>query len=431
MNGKISNDSYVAIGYPVTTAKETNDKVAAEKKPDVSDVVLDKGGGLMNIFPLIYDLMAMLSVGLFMLVIVLVLLDIIMFAFAETIQKIKTSKRNYSLTFNDTNEYRLLAYASTYLSDEPYRVYTQKSLLNLSLAIVGFAIIVLGFQLGIFLVLKVRAISTGIPYTEELGIPRIRKSFGMMMCVLIGGLILLAVFKTYFTKTYQKRAQIIKAELAEIDATIFSNTLKDSALLTALTHHNMDLTYNIMERYVRNAKSTSNYVELQKLFFTMSLFNYFDSLSPLASESRQNVMSLFNVNNLSKKSVTPHSLFYYQGTNALENAFTTLKTDIVAKFGASGKNLLSDNELKNLESNVSVLIDGLNTNLLKLKKPGKLRTQFIIFNFVYLIVAILFAALLYFLFAKFKGKSGAADQGKSVKNAAVGAAANNGNGNGN
>lgn len=371
-----------------------------EKTNTTAEMTPKEGGGLMNIFPLIYDLMAALSVALFILVILLVLFDILVFATKETLQKIKTTTKNYNFILNDSNEYQLLQYASSYLSEEPYLVYTQKSLLNLSLAIVGFAVIVFGFQLGIFIILKIRAIATSVPFEEKLGIARITKSFMLLGCVLIGGLILLAVFKTYFTKAYQRQAQAVKTEFSQIDNTIFSNTLKDGALLTALTHHNMHLVYQIIERYIRNAKSTSNFTELEKLFFTMSLFNYFDSLSPVASESRAQVMSLFNASNLSKKSVTPHSLFYYQGTNSITNAFSTLKAEITQRFSS----LLTAEELQNLESKVAVLIDGLNVNLLNLKKPGKLRSKFVIYNFVYLIVACLFAGLLYFLFAKQKEK---------------------------
>lgn len=399
-------DQPMLATQPPPIASDSKVVTQPQTPPIASDSKVDTNkGGLMSIFPLIYGLMAALSVALFLIVIALVAIDILAFALSETLQKIKTTKRNFNLIYSDSNEYRLLDYASSYLTEEPYRVYTQKSLLNLSLAIVGFAIIVAGFQLGIFLVLKIRAISTGIPFTEDLGIMRIAKSFGIMGGVFIGGLILLAIFKVYFTKAYQKRAQNIKTELSEIDKIIFSNMLKDTAFLTAIANHNMQLTFSIMDGYIRNAKSTTNFAELDKLFFTLSLFNYFDSLSPVTSESRPIVMNLFNANNLSKKSVTPNSLFYYQGSNTVPNAFSTLKSDITTRFGPKSNGqagLLTEQDLTNIESRVSVLIDNLNMNLMKLKKPGKLRAQFIIFNIVYLIAGILIAGLLYMLFAKLK-----------------------------
>lgn len=353
------------------------------------------GKGLMSIFPMLYELLAGISVLLLLIVIAMVILDILLFALSEAYQGLKTTRSNFNMIYNDSNEYKLLQYASQYLSEEPYRVYAQKNILNLAMACVGFAIIVLGFQVGIFTVLKIRAISTGIPYNEDLGTDRITKSFGILGTVFIGGLILLAIFNSMFAKTYQKRAQNVKSELSEIDRHIYDNMVKDAALLSALSNHNMQLTMTIIGRYAKNAKSTKSYTDLHKIFFTMSLFNYFDSLSPVTSDSRPDVMNLFDVNTLNKKSAMPHTLFYYKTNNRVENVFDGKLQEAFVK--AVG-NDYTQQDVTNIQSNVINMLDTLNSKLGVLKKPGNIKKWFAIFNVVYLAAALVIAGVLYMLF---------------------------------
>lgn len=352
------------------------------------------GTGLMTIFPLLYEILAALSVILLLLVIVMVVLDIVMYGLNEAVQSIKTTRNNFNLIYNDSNEFQLLQYASQYLSEEPYRVYTQKNILNLAMAMVGFAIMVFGFQFGIFLVLKIRAISTGVPYTEDLKMDRIKRSFSILGAVFVGGLILLAIFKTFFAKNYQKRAQTVKTELAKIDKNIYDNMVKDAGFLSALSNHNMHLAMTIVAKYAKNAKSTKNFMELYKLFYTMSVFNYFDSLSPMSSDSRPDVMKLFDVNNLTKKTASPHTLFYFKTNNRVENVFDgKLENDFKAVVSD-----FSPDEITNIRSNVSNMLDTLNTSLSALKEPGSIKTRFLVFNIMYLAVAASIAFLLYLMF---------------------------------
>lgn len=381
-----------ATGTSTAAVTTTSDGVAlATIKDQPSNVVGKKSSGLMSIFPLVYEIIAAISVVLLLVVVVMVLLDVVMFGFVEVVQSIKTMRNNYSLTYNESNEYRLLQYASAYLTEEPYRVYAQRNLLNLAMAVVGFAIIVLGFQLGIFMILKIRAIATGIPYDEDLKFDRIKKSLGILGTVFVGGLILLAIFKTLFTKNYQKRAQHTRANLSEIDKFVFDNLVKDAGLLSALTNHNMPLTKSIVERYARNAVQSKSYSELHKVFFTMSLFNYFDSLAPLASESRADIMTLFTIEALTKKTVVPHALFFYKVSNRVENAFdeSFIPSDIPA------------NEKQAVNNSVENLIGTLNAKLTSLKEPGKIRFRFLIFSIVYLMVALRIALFLYVMFKNY------------------------------
>lgn len=345
--------------------------------------VLDTGG-LMSIFPFIYKLLAGIAVLLFAISILLSFTDLLTFSVVEIIQKIKTAQPNYSYQVDKSNEFQLLEYSSKYLSTEPYLVYTQNTVLNMAISVVGFAMILFAFQVGIFLVLKIRAAVYDSSYNDRMDFDNITTSFAVLAIIFLGGVILTAVYKSLFRDAYQKAASTVQKELQNIDTLIRNNLTKNAAFIAALQNHNMPMVYNIFKQYAANAKSTNNYTELQNLFFTMSVFNYFDSIAPAGSDARIQAMALFDAS--AAKDLQPHALFFYQGTNSIRNVFDIVTHDTAGSYRTEFANL-EPTKMLELSSTLDTNIKTVNDALLKLKRPTKLKIQFLFYILVYLIIA--------------------------------------------
>ncbi len=350
-------------------------------------------GGLMSIFPFIYKLLAAIAVLLFVISILLSLTDLLTFSVVEIIQKIKTVQPNYSYLVDDSNEYKLLEYSSKYLSSEPYLVYTQNTVLNMAISVVGFAIILFAIQLGIFLILKIRAAIYNNEYKDTMQYDNIIASFSILAVVFLGGVILNAVYKSLFRDAYQKAAITISQELKALDTQIRNGLTKNAAFIGALQNHNMPMIYNIFKEYAANAKSTNNYSELQKLFFTMSVFNYFDSIAPAGSDARNSAMALFDVS--ANKDVQPHALFFYQGTNSISSVFDVVTHDATGTYRTEFANLESAKMLE-LSSLLDTSIKSVNDALLKLKQPSKLKIKFLFYILMYILLASLIIGALWY-----------------------------------
>lgn len=349
-------------------------------------------GGLMSIFPFLYKLLAAVAVLLFVLALLMSIVDLLSFSVTEIIQKVKTTRPNYSYVIDDANEYKLLDYSSTYLTNEPYLVYLQNKVHNMAISVVGFAMIVFAFQVGIFLVLKIRAAVYKDPYDDSMKFDSIASSFVVLAIVFVGGIILTAVYKSFFQKTYQKAAIIVKQELRAIDTMIKNGMTTNAAFLGALRTHNMPIIYRIFKEYASNAKTTNNYKDLQSLFFTMSVFNYFDSISPAGSDSRTESMKLFSGN---PKDIQPHALFFYQGTNNISNVFDIITKSANGQYRTEFSNI-DPNKMIELSTQLDDTIKELNHALLKLKKPTKMKIDFLIYIIMYIIVAVaIFGVLVY------------------------------------
>lgn len=352
--------------------------------------VPDAGSGLMSVFVIIYRVLAALSLVLFITAVVMVFIDLAAYGVTEMIQKSKLGN-NYSIIIESSHEYKLLAYAKKYLTEEPYRVYAQNSIINLALSVVGLAIIIAGFQIGIFAVLKIRAQINNITYKDDMQIDQLGKSFGILGIVAVGCFVLLGIYKSLFIKGYQKKANAVQNELMLIDKEIQSGLTKDVSFLNALTTHNMNLINRIMQQYVTNAAATNNTAELEKLFFTMSLFNYFDSISPVTSDSRPDVMQLFSTTQVNNSGPKPHTLFFFEGTNLVSNIFYQWTENPNRKELNDPKykeafSAIAD-KMDAIGSNVNTKIQVLNDNLSKLKQPSKIKSAFLFFTVAYLVAA--------------------------------------------
>lgn len=350
--------------------------------------------GLMAIFPFLYKILAGISLLLFGIALLLSLTDLFAFSLAETIQKIKTTQPNYSFVIEDTNEYKLLDYSSKYLTSEPYLIYTQNNVLNMSMTVVGFALIVFAFQLGIFVVLKIRAAIYQESYGDSLDLGSMTNSFMVLGVLFLGGVVLSAIYKSFFQKAYQSAASNMMKDLQEIDRNIRNGLTKNAAFIGALKNHNMPMVYRILKEYAANAKTTNNFTDLQNLLFTMSIFNYFDSITPEGSDARKHVMSLFGTDDASKQ-VRPHALFFYQGTNSITNVFDAIAKDskgaYVPEFAS-----LQPSKMLDLSSSLDARIQALNDALLKLKSPSKLKIKFVMYLVMCLVAAAGVLALLWF-----------------------------------
>lgn len=351
--------------------------------------------GVMAVFPFLYKMLAWGALLMFGLAIMLSSIDLFKFVAVETTQKIKTIRANYNFQVDDSNEYKLLDYASKYLTSEPYLVYLQQDVLNLAMSLVGCAIVLFAFQMVVFLILKIRAAVNQQNYGDQINFEEMKMSFMILGIVFVGGIIMVSIYKTFFQKAYQNVAANIKQEFSGIDATIKNGLTRNMAFISALKNHNMPLVYQIFGQYAANAKTTNNYTEIQNLFFTMSVFNYFDSMSPASSDARKQAMELFSSDN---KNVLPHTLFFYQGNNNITNVFHSLVKDENHAYRPEFGHLGSAKMLE-LASQTETIIKDVNDALLKLKKPTPLKFTFLIYIMIYHIVAAgIFGAMIWMLY---------------------------------
>jgi len=321
--------------------------------------------------------------------------------------KIKTNDPGQFI--KDTVDYESLDYIGKDPNEEPYDIYLQQTIIKYTLGLVALAVIAIAIQCGAFLSLKIYNIfnkKKDIPEKDTV-LDINAEYFTIIITVGVCLLVLSAIYKKYFMKGAQNKVKNMRDNVRSIKHFIYSYLTTDEDFLNAMKNDNISKIISTIRDTLHKDDGNNchetvclNDEKVIKMIFTYSLYSYFKYIIPENSDGYNDIMTLFNINNITNTfQVDPSEFFYYKQSLRVNNLYPLMKDDIIG-LQSNPKAFLTnevydDMREKLFETNLQNVMDQLNkkiSNLNNLKDSRKALFTFIYqyFGFNILVLLIVF-----------------------------------------
>jgi len=231
--------------------------------------------------------------------------------------------------------------------------------------------------------------------------------FTIIITVGVCLLVLSAIYKKYFMKGAQNKVKNMRDNVRSIKHFIYSYLTTDEDFLNAMENDNISKIISTIRDTLHKDDGNNcgetvclNDEKVIKMIFTYSLYSYFKYIIPENSDGYNDIMTLFNINNITNTfQVDPSEFFYYKQSLRVNNLYPLMKDDIIG-LQSNPKAFLTngaydDMREKLFETNLQNVMDQLNkkiSNLNNLKDSRKALFTFIYqyFGFNILVLLIVF-----------------------------------------
>lgn len=311
-------------------------------------------GGMNEAFVSMYKLLAILSALMFVILFLLAWADVFCYTYDQISQKNQLSKG--PVFIKDTTDYNDMKYITTNsMSDEPYYIFTEESVISYIYTFFGIFVLLMGIQYGIYFGLMLYSKFKGQTFSDEVKPPMM--DVGTIVLAVSGATILTVIYKDYFIKKTQGTLKNIRTHMREIKSFIYSHITTNSDFLKALTNNDIKALLSIFNSEItkNNRNDCTSPVsncdgEVQRMVFTISLFSFYKDQVPEADPNYQTVISIFSPENIQSEKIDPTLYFYYKQAIYIPNIYSTLQD-------LNGDKFFTDPERE------SIFMSGLNTLL--------------------------------------------------------------------
>jgi len=380
----INNDDSTVNTKSIDTEDTTTENTTSTNKASSFVNEEEKKKGLLAAFMLVYDILAIIGVILIVLYFILTVIDIFIYIGNELKQKQKLIF-DPNLFNKDTSEFKTLHYNTNVLSDEPYNIYLEQTIVKQMYRIFGLFMLTFGIQMGSYLAFKVLAILKNQEFTEKIDIPR--KNLTIMIVLFLAALILSSTYKSEFLNKLQPELKLSQSNITYLKNYIYNNMTTNIEFLDALTTNDVTEMYRIMN------KQTTQY-SLMKMIFTLSLYNYFKSNVSENEEEFEEIRKIFTIREIKLQQIDPIKYFYYKQNVFIPNMHVVIRPSII------GSSVFKNNKGKydeKLENAFKILVNSrileINRGVLKLLKLPTKKTKLLMYLLLTLFIALIFIAI--------------------------------------
>ena len=305
---------------PVSVHQEDEKESKNDPKKDSEDtdespkIKLDVNP-IERTFANVYKYSAYLCVVVFIVIFLITALDIISFMIDYFNQE-SNLQTDPNMFNKDTHDYSVLQYIKTNTTvDEPYHVFLTEQLYANVFSIVGFVLLMVGFEYGLSIVLSVyNAYSGGNKdYSIDLS-PSLRYMI-IIGVSLIGATVLHSIYNTYFVNNTQNTMYNIQDSMYTIKNNIYASLTTNQTFLTAMLQDDMTTVIHEFSKSIKNGIQNGDTTDAQNMIFTISIYSYLVSSIPQVDPNYKTVLGIFDYNNIINQNIDPTQFLYYNSTS--------------------------------------------------------------------------------------------------------------------
>lgn len=295
---------------PTTAGAETSAGTASPARENLNSA-----------FQTIYIIAMILTLTIYLIIVIIGIINLVMYISRQISQSIQAKKDKYILNKN-TYEFGLLDYLSNNESDEPYYIYTQRSMIGLVYSIIGAVILVFGIQLAIYLGLRIWSILQSNPYKDTLDIPY--RVAGIMIFLFAISFALDSIYKSLFLKTFQDRVNEAQSTYTQAKRIFYANMTDDVRFLNLLQSDDV----KGLAAYLKSVAATDDANAIAQRFFTMSVFSYFRYEIPDTDPAHDEVLRIFTRQGINSEDINPADYMFFNKSNYISNVYPIVREQL-------------------------------------------------------------------------------------------------------
>jgi len=307
-------------------------------EPSQSNQTALSAHGISQIFVMLYRVMAILMIVLFVVLVLLGTVDVFKSIFGEIAQTVKKNMNAYILN-KDSNDYESMKYLLNDPDKEPFTVFLRQNILAGIFKIVGILFIFVAIHALLFIGMWVITWLKGKQFNETIEFPG--RIFMIIVFVFVITVVLNAMYKGTFLKSVQPTMQATQKAMNDIKSFMYNNMFNDAQFLAALQADDLERVIEQMKQYAKNGR---NQLSLNKMFFTLSVYNFFKNINE-ADESYDEVRSMFTVEVIKKQSVDPTKYLFYKQSSYVPSLYPSLRQDFTKILGNRERSFLKEHAI--------------------------------------------------------------------------------------
>jgi hypothetical protein len=274
-----------------------------------------------NIFKRVYTFSGYIAASSVVILFIISVVGVSSFIVAEASQHIKSLK-NSEILNRDTVEFYLLRLGKNNSETSAYNIFIEQQIVSLMYWVFAIVVTAAVFQCLIILGLAVigsRSNTAEMPSAvnsgKSVGNFIMNESTAFMSIAIMLGLAILytVVFREDFVKNVQPDVNAISEKIKDLSEVIYDNLTTDEQFLKHVVNNNIRECYNIIN------KQGSRSEKIGSMIFTMSIFNYYKSVSDIRDFDK--IKSIFTPNMIRIRSVDPFSYLYHNQKSFITNLF--------------------------------------------------------------------------------------------------------------
>jgi hypothetical protein len=276
---------------------------------------------LNSAFQTIYMIAMVLTIVIYLIIVILGIINLIMYISRQISQSIQTKKDKYLLNKN-SNEFELLEYLSNNESNDPYYIYTQRSMIGLVYSIIGAIIIVFGIQIAIYLGLRIWSILKSTPYKDTLDIPY--RVAGIFIFLFVIAFSMDAIYKSMFLKIFQNRLNEAQSTYTQTKRIFYTNVTDDVRFLNLLRSDDT----KGLATYLKGVAATDDTASIARRFFTMSIYSYLRYEIPDTDPAHDEALKIFTRQNINSEDINPADFLFFNKANYVSNVYPIVREQL-------------------------------------------------------------------------------------------------------
>ena len=329
MAAALANIAKTALANPKVLQTATNTAsnllggITGKSTPDVGAgvEVSPARENLNSAFQTVYMIAMILTVVIYLIVVILGIINLVMYISRQISQSIQTKKDKYLLN-KDSNEFELLEYLSNNESNDPYYIYTQRSMIGLIYSIIGVIIIVFGIQIAIYLGLRIWSILKSNPYKDTLDIPY--RTAGIFIFLFVIAFSMDAIYKSLFLKIFQNRVNEAQSTYTQTKRIFYTNITDDVRFLNLLRNDDT----KGLATYLKGVAATDDTSSIARRFFTMSIYSYFRYEIPDTDSAHDESLKIFTRQNINSEEINPADFLFFNKANYVSNVYPIVREQL-------------------------------------------------------------------------------------------------------
>jgi hypothetical protein len=354
---------------PIVNAPAAEPTATGASQPAVSESK-PQSVGIMDSFSYLYTVFGYFGALLVVMVFLLITLDVFKYSIASTSQYVSLflNPNKYN---KDTLDVATLAYYKNNLEEEPYTIYLQQQLVGLMFNLGNYFIIMIIFQLVLFLGLTIIYKLSGRTYVENLNIGNNTKIFIIIGITIACAFIMNLYYNSSFLKGLQPSLKYANDNLENIKNYMYDNITTNEPFLKAMIMGDVNECVKIM-----NGQSNVN--SIARMIFTLSLYNFYKiNISESEEVFSTVIQSIFTPTEIAVRNINPIHYMYYNQNVFLPNLYPILRRYL---YGDT-KAIQTPEKDRQLREEVTTRINELNKRLMYLFKLPKKRDS--VRNYLY------------------------------------------------
>lgn len=342
---------------------------------------------LNSAFQTIYMIAMILTIVIYLIIVILGIINLIMYISRQISQSIQTKKDKYLLNKN-SNEFELLEYLSNNESNDPYYIYTQRSMIGLIYSIIGAIIIVFGIQIAIYLGLRIWSILQSNPYKDTLDIPY--RTAGIFIFLFVIAFSMDAIYKSLFLKIFQNRLNEAQSTYTQTKRIFYTNVTDDVRFLNLLRSDDT----KGMATYLKGVAATDDTSSIARRFFTMSIYSYFRYEIPDTDPAHDEALKIFTRQNINSEDINPADFLFFNKANYVSNVYPIVREQL----GLS--TVLGDNREYQVQVELNRMLRDFNRKINELSNIDKANSSLLNYIITMFFISLFASVLLALFFVK-------------------------------